>query len=829
MRTAEHALADLVDLDRLQRACDSFAATGDIGLFVLDPGGTILVAAGWQDICTQFHRAHEDTLKGCLESDARINQRLVDGLDAPEHYAYQCANGLWDVAFPLIIAGEHLGNVFTGQFFYDDDEIDEAAFRQRAQRLGFDEPAYLEALACVPVLSHERVAQTISFLADFVGMLADLGLSALRQEQEHEALTQSEERLKEAQRIARLGRWELDLVSDRLHWSDGIFELFEIDPSRFAASYEAFLDAIHPDDRDAVDRAYSASLENKQPYEISHRLLMKDGRVKWVHEKCRTDFDAHGKPLRCVGVMQDITERKRAEAELRETRDYLENLFGYANAPVIVWDPELRITRFNRAFEELTGRAAEEVVGEHLELLFPDGERRMQALAHVTRASAGERWQVVEIPILRADGEVRTVVWNSATVYAADGVTPVATIAQGQDITERVAAEQALREREDKFKYVFDHSGIGKSITLPTGELNVNDAFCRMLGYTRAELESRTWQEVSHPDDIEETQRQVEELLSGAADSVRFVERYLRKDGAVVWADVATSLRRGEHGEPLYFMTAIVDITERKRAEEEVRRLNAELEQRVLDRTAQLDATNKELEAFTYSVSHDLRAPLRHISGFSELLATRAAASLDDKGRHYVETISASVRQMGVLIDDLLQFSRTGRAEPRIETVDMEQALAEALLPLQRETEGRAIEWKIGRLPTVVGDHALLRQVWANLLGNAVKFSRGRAPARIEVGAMDGTAGAGGDGGGPAHDVFFVRDNGVGFDMQYTHKLFGVFQRLHSSAEFEGTGIGLANVQRIINRLGGRVWAEAELDKGAAFYFALPRRKEKPS
>src|SRR5450759_5572543 len=194
MRTAEHALADLVDLDRLQRACDSFAATGDIGLFVLDPGGTILVAAGWQDICTQVHRAHEDTLTGCLESDARINQRLVDGLDAPEHYAYQCANGLWDVAFPLIIAGEHLGNVFTGQFFYDDDEIDEAAFRQRAQRLGFDEAAYLEALARVPKLSHEHVAQTVSFLADFVGMLADLGLAVLRRDQDRATLRESEER-----------------------------------------------------------------------------------------------------------------------------------------------------------------------------------------------------------------------------------------------------------------------------------------------------------------------------------------------------------------------------------------------------------------------------------------------------------------------------------------------------------------------------------------------------------------------------------------------------------------------------------------------------------
>ena len=265
MKSATHTLADLVDRDRLQRVCDSLSAAGGIGTAVLDPAGVVLVAAGWQDICTQFHRVHEDTLKGCLESDQRMNQRLRDGLEAPGYHSYKCANGLWDVAFPLIIAGEHLGNVLTGQFFYDDDEIDEAAFHQRAQRLGFDEPAYLEALARVPKLSHEHVAQTLSFLAEIVGMLADLGLSALRREQEHEALTQSEERLREAQRIARLGRWELDLLSDRLHWSDGIFELFEIDPSRFGASYEAFLNAIHPDDRDAVDRAYSASLENKQP------------------------------------------------------------------------------------------------------------------------------------------------------------------------------------------------------------------------------------------------------------------------------------------------------------------------------------------------------------------------------------------------------------------------------------------------------------------------------------------------------------------------------------------------------------------------------------
>lgn len=265
---------------------------------------------------------------------------------------------------------------------------------------------------------------------------------------------------------------------------------------------------------------------------------------------------------------------------------------------------------------------------------------------------------------------------------------------------------------------------------------------------------------------------------------------------------------------------------------EALNRLNEELELRVEQRTHQLAASNTELESFSYSVSHDLRAPLRHVQGYAELLTGEAGDQLSEKARHYLATISDASQEMGVLIDDLLSFSRMGRAEMAETTVQLDVLVRTAMDGLELSISERNIVWKIPPLPAVQGDPAMLKQVFANLLANAVKYTRPRDPAEIEIGIMEydgavktapatsGTA-TPSEGGSPCEIVLFVRDNGVGFDPQYTHKLFGVFQRLHHSSEFEGTGIGLANVRRIIDRHGGRVWAEGTLDKGATFYFTL--------
>lgn len=260
---------------------------------------------------------------------------------------------------------------------------------------------------------------------------------------------------------------------------------------------------------------------------------------------------------------------------------------------------------------------------------------------------------------------------------------------------------------------------------------------------------------------------------------------------------------------------ALVEALNRRRAERKINRLNQDLNDNIL----RLEAANKELEAFSYSVSHDLRAPLRHITGFVELLYKRDLGALDPKSRHYLDVISESAKRMGVLIDDLLTFSRIGRAEMGKGRIDLDHMVREVVDELMADAEARDVVWKIDPLPEVWGDSPMLRQVIVNLLANALKFTRPKPVARIEIGGSENEQ----------ETLIYVRDNGVGFDMRYMDKLFGLFQRLHSGEDFEGTGIGLANVQRIIHRHGGRIWAEGALDQGAVFRFSLPKREDEPT
>jgi len=286
--------------------------------------------------------------------------------------------------------------------------------------------------------------------------------------------------------------------------------------------------------------------------------------------------------------------------------------------------------------------------------------------------------------------------------------------------------------------------------------------------------------------------------------------KHTKADGTQVIVASRWSLRRDEREQPIAVLETNNDITVRKRWEQEIQSLNQEL----ANRSTELEAINKELEAFAYSVSHDLRAPLRHIASYTELLRKKASSNLNEKCSHYIEMTLDSANRMGKLIDDLLAFSRIGRTETQKTLFSLTQLVREALTEVRDDAEGRNIAWKIGALPDFYGDRSMLRLVLVNLISNAIKFTRTRPQAEIEIGCADGNS---------DELVVLVRDNGVGFDMRYVNKLFGVFQRLHQADAFEGTGIGLATVQRIIHRHGGRVWAESVVDSGATFYFSVPK------
>jgi PAS domain S-box-containing protein len=370
------------------------------------------------------------------------------------------------------------------------------------------------------------------------------------------------------------------------------------------------------------------------------------------------------------------------------------------------------------------------------------------------------------------------------------------------------------RAAEEKYRGIFENAIEGIFQSTPEGRfLNVNPSFSQIFGYASPEELIANINDIGHQLYVNPTDRDriLQDLQSRNLVQEGEVEMFCR-DGGKVCVSINAHVVCDQEGVIQYFEGSLVDITKRKKYEEELRQLNEQLEQRVAGRTAQLQASNRELESFCYSVSHDLRAPLRHLDGYAELLVSHCQAGLDDKGVHYLNTISASARQMGELVDALLQFSRTGRAALRKEEIDMNRVLQEALGSVQEGCDGRDIEWLIGELPTIRADYTLLRQVWVNLLENSVKYTRPREIARIEVDSREE------DG----EIIFSVADNGVGFDMQYAGNLFGVFQRLHHQKEFEGSGIGLATVQRIIDRHGGRVWAEAEPDRGARFFFSLP-------
>ncbi len=505
-------------------------------------------------------------------------------------------------------------------------------------------------------------------------------------------------------------------------------------------------------------------------------------------------------------VRETLTRARTSEAQYRM-------LFEEAFDGICITDADNRVLIINPAVQQMLGYTLAEVMGwPAADFIAPESLAELPAATPGQLRAIGPQQR--ERLLVRKDGSV---------VSAFIGLRPMP---DGRfhyivrDATQRKQAEEALRASEERFRLI---SSVSSDYVFSTqlgddGHLHlhwVGGAFEAITGYTFDDYVARGgWPALLHPADREVDARDMAALH--ANQKVITEVRTYHKNGAAQWVrvyahpvwDAERHLLTGIYG-------AVQDITQRKQAEDELQRLNAELEQRVTQRTAQLEDAVRELEAFSYSISHDLRAPLRAMDGFSRLLLEDYAADLPAEAQRYLGRVSEGAQRMGQLIDDLLAFSRLGRQALRFQTLTGAHlsALVRAVVDdLRAEAPERPVEVVVDELSACQADPALLKQVFVNLLSNAFKFTQPNLSARIEIGSGPTTE-------GPA---YFVRDNGIGFDMRYAHKLFGVFQRLHSENEFEGAGVGLAIVQRIVQKHGGRSWAEAETGKGATFYFTLP-------
>ncbi len=564
------------------------------------------------------------------------------------------------------------------------------------------------------------------------------------------------------------------------------------------------LDVGHPDDvkRDRELRALMVA-GTFPSYQFDKRYRHADGRTVWGHQTCTLVRDRQGRPSQFIVQVQDITEQKAAEAALRESEERFRATFEQAALGIAHIGLDGRMLRANRKLCEMHGYTREELVGRAASDLMAD--QGASARADVARLVDGQADSyTAERRFVRRNGEVYPVRVSVSLVRSEAGEPYF--ISFIEDMSERQAAQRRIREQAEMLDQASDAivvHGIDRAVRY------WNQGAERLFGWRAEQVVGRTFSEILGPDSVidDEARRQLLERGHWVAQV-----RCRAADGRVLDVERRFSVIRDDEGRSAAVLSVNTDVTERLRAQRELETLNSALEQRIRERTAQLEESNDELRTFAYSLAHDLRAPLAAIDGFSSELARRWGEGLDEPGRHYLGRVRAGVRQMSDLTDAMLSLTHLSQAPLLRQAVDLSAAAQGWLHGMREQHPGRSVDVVIADTPRAQGDARLLADLMENLLGNAWKFTGGRRDARIEFGSQPDASGG---------TVYFVRDNGAGFDPAYADKLFTPFQRLHTASEFPGTGIGLAIVRKIVSRHGGRVWAESQPGCGATFFFTL--------
>ncbi|MBF0234766.1 MAG: PocR ligand-binding domain-containing protein, partial [Desulfamplus sp.] len=687
---SEFDLGDIINVDELQAIMDDFFSLTNMVTAILDLKGNVIESTGWQDICTKFHRLNPKARQNCKESDLLLAKRIKPG----EYVDYKCKNGLTDVVTPLYVGTKHLGNIYTGQFFYDDEHIEEEFFIRQAEKYGFDKESYITAFRKIPRYSREKVGHLMDFLAKFATYISKISLANIKLKNEiderrraEDALRKSEERLNLIIKGSNDAPWDWDLITNDIYYSPQWFQQIGYMPEELANDSTLWERLMHPDDKDRVNTIFKRALKsNRDSYEFEFRLWHKNGSYIPVLSRGFITRDKKGDPVRVTGTNMDLSERKRTEELLRESESNLRAVLNATPFPVAIANREdNKIVFWSNSALSLFGHVAT-TVPEWYEMAYPDPVYRSEVVA---------RWK----PFLEKGGE---------------SIDPV-----------------------------------------NTGEY----------------------------------------VITCSDGSVRICEVY------------ATFLQN-------MLVATFNDITSRVEAENKLKKHREHLEEMVKERTEALEAKNKELETFTYSVSHDLKAPLRGIDGYSRLLLEEYKDKLDDDGRHFLNNVINSTQQMNQLIEDLLSYSRMERRDVQPVSVDLISLIDMLFNERAQDLAERHIE-VISQMPfqTIFCDRESIRQILGNILDNAIKFTCNKSSSVIKIKGQESSDAW----------IISVEDNGIGFDPKYQQRIFGIFQRLHHSEDYPGTGVGLAIVKKAVNRMSGKIWAESEPGKGAVFHLQIPK------
>lgn len=644
-------------------------------------------------------------------------------------------------------------------------------------------------------------------------LLAGYTIDVTERKQSEKALREVMSRLQLATASARIGVWDWDIQAGTMLWDDRMLELYGKTRAEMLGTVQDWKNGLHPEDLGRAVAECEAALRGEAPFDTEFRVQHKNGDVLWLKADALIMRDAEGKPIRMIGLNRDVTERVHAKQALAESEEVYRAIFEQAAVGMVRVSMDGFFIRANPRFCEFTGYAEAELqTMTFLDITHPDD--REASREYVQGLLDGtESVITIEKRYVHKEGHV---IWGEVTVSIVR--TPDGTIRSFltvvQDITEFRQAQAALKESEARFKDLLDNiEMIGVMLDTQGRITYCNDYLSKHTGWTREELLGEFWLDLFIP------QESREEILQIFFSRVQkreipptFENTILLRSGErrlIRWTNIVLNNTQGE-----IVGTASLgeDITEQREAAAKILNLNVELDQRVKDRTAQLENANQELEAFSYSVSHDLRTPLRSIDGFCQALEQDCSGQLNEEGQHYLHRIRAGAERMSQLIDDLLKLSRLGRQEMKFHSVDLSAIARKVFEDHVSQEPERTVIWHVEEGLEALADASLMRVALENLISNAWKFSAKQSEARIEFSLHPMPDG---------QTAFSISDNGVGFNMAYAKQLFGPFQRLHAAKDFPGSGIGLATVQRIIHRHGGKIWAESAPDEGATFFFTL--------